>query len=171
MDLAFFRMLNDLAGLSRATDLVAVFLASYLQYVLAVAALVLFWRNRAELSARKMALQMAAAVVLSRFVITPVIRLFIERPRPFIALDSAVQLVDVRMEEYFNSFPSGHAAFFFALAGAIYVYDKKRGYWFFAGAVLMGVARVFAGVHWPSDIIGGAVIGIASVWLVRKLWK
>ena len=64
------------------------------------------------------------------------------------------------------SFPSGHAAFFFALAMAVYFYNKKWGTWFFATAILITVARVIAGVHYPPDILGGAVIGIMVAYIV-----
>ena len=75
--------------------------------------------------------------------------------------------------------PSGHATFFFALAFAIFYflkYDKRNAaakrkwnWLFMGGAVIMGVARVFAGVHWPSDILAGAVIGFLSVFLIKKI--
>ena len=63
------------------------------------------------------------------------------------------------------SFPSGHATFFFAMATAIYLYNKKWGIFFFAATVLMTVSRVVSGIHYPFDIIGGAVIGIAVAYL------
>lgn len=171
MDFILFQWINGFAGTSFALDVVAVFLASYFQYLLVGSIFLLFWRKRNDLFNRFTMFQTVAAVIFSRFLITPFIRFFYERPRPFVALASAVQLVDVRLEEYFNSFPSGHATFFFALAGAVYSCDKKLGWWFFTGATLMGIARVFAGVHWPSDILGGAVIGIVSAWAVTKAWR
>ncbi len=54
------------------------------------------------------------------------------------------------------------------------MFDRKLGWWLFAGAALMGVARVVGGIHWPSDILGGAVIGIVTAWLmvrfIPQLW-
>mgnify|MGYP001558745976 FL=1 len=58
------------------------------------------------------------------------------------------------------SFPSGHATFFFALATAVYFYNKKWGIGFFIATIFITVSRVIAGIHYPSDIIGGAFIGI-----------
>jgi undecaprenyl-diphosphatase len=70
-----------------------------------------------------------------------------------------------------SSFPSAHAAWFFALAMTVWYANRKWGWWYFALATVMGIARIYAGVHWPFDIIGGAVIGIASGifvhWLLR----
>src|SRR3989338_6972595 len=93
---------------------------------------------------------------VARFGITEIIRFFYHRPRPFLALP-----VHQLLTENAWSFPSGHATFFFAIATAIYLYNKKWGTFFFIASILMTVSRVIAGIHYPSDIIGGAFIGIA----------
>jgi undecaprenyl-diphosphatase len=104
----------------------------------------------------------ATAVILSRGIITEVIRFFYNRPRPFLAL-SFVPLLN----ENSGSFPSGHASFFFALAPLAFLINKKAGYWFLVSSFSMVFARVAAGVHWPSDILGGIAIGLASFWIVK----
>jgi membrane-associated phospholipid phosphatase len=67
--------------------------------------------------------------------------------------------------------PSGHAAFMFALASAMYSFDKKAGKVLYVLATLTGIARVLAGVHFWYDIVGGAVLGYAVGWLVTSLCK
>ncbi len=176
MDLFFIRTLNGFAGTWPALDAVAVFLASYLQYLIgAVFLLYLFWAHRSAAERKLLALSGLVSVVLSRGVITELIRLVYHRARPFVALPSVTKLIDAGRDGFVDSFPSGHAAFFFALATAVFLNDKKLGVWFFAGAVVMGIARVFVGVHWPSDILGGALIGVAAGWLadilVKRYWR
>jgi len=61
------------------------------------------------------------------------------------------------------SFPSGHATFFMALAVSIFFYHKKAGYIFMFFALIIGIARIVAGVHFPTDILGGFVVG--ALWL------
>ncbi|MCL4437537.1 phosphatase PAP2 family protein, partial [Patescibacteria group bacterium] len=70
-----------------------------------------------------------------------------------------------------NSFPSGHAAFFFAIAIIILFWRPKWGWFFVGSSILLSIARIYVGVHWPLDIIGGAVIGLASGFAVYYLFK
>ncbi|KXL53924.1 undecaprenyl-diphosphatase BcrC [Anaerotignum neopropionicum] len=62
------------------------------------------------------------------------------------------------------SFPSGHTSASFAAAAAIYSMNKKWGWVAFLFAVLMGFSRIYLGLHYPSDVFGGAVLG----WVVAK---
>ena len=90
-----------------------------------------------------------------------IIRFFYHRPRPFITLQ-----VNQLLSENEWSFPSGHSAFFFAMAAAIYFYNKKWGIGFFIAAILMNISRIIAGVHYPTDILSGAIIGGATAYIV-----
>lgn len=141
---------------------VIVFFAKYFGYVL-IAGLLVFilndWRKRLFL-----VVQMIIAAILSRGIITEVIRFFWHRDRPYIGMgvDPLITPMDSA------SFPSGHATFFFALGAVLYFYNKPLGILFLAGSVIVGVARILALVHWPSDIIAGALIGMACGWLVWK---
>ena len=71
------------------------------------------------------------------------------------------------------SFPSGHTSSSFAAATAIYAMNRKWGIVAYVFAVLMGISRLYLGVHFPTDVLAGAVIGfvIASFYfmLVRKI--
>ena len=77
---------------------------------------------------------------------------------PFIAL----QNVSALFNESGFAFPSGHATFFSAIGFALFRNHKKVGYIFILFAILIGIARVAAGVHFPLDILGGFLLG----WLI-----
>ncbi|MFA7285927.1 MAG: phosphatase PAP2 family protein [Candidatus Paceibacterota bacterium] len=69
------------------------------------------------------------------------------------------------------AFPSGHATFFMALAFSIYFLHKKVGMLLIFCAILIGTARVMAGVHYPVDILGGYVLGIIIATFFNYLYK
>jgi len=76
---------------------------------------------------------------------------------------------DVLIPPSDGSFPSGHTATAFALAVTIWKHDKKVGVFYLLAALAVGVARVLANVHYPVDILGGAVLGILSSLATEKL--
>lgn len=161
LDIKIFYLFNNLAGKSWFFDSSVIFFADYLEYFVAAFFIAVLFSSAFYKEKLKVFLIAVTSVVLSRFIITEIIRFFYHRLRPFLTLPVHQLIAD---NEY--SFPSGHAAFFFALATAVYFYNKKWGLAFFAAAILMTLARVVAGVHYPSDILGGAIIGILSAWVV-----
>ncbi len=165
LDTQLFFLLNNLAGQSPLFDEIIVFLASYPGYILIVLFLALvFFSHYSKPEKLQILLVTGISVIIARFGITELIRFFYHRPRPFIDLP-----VNQLLTSNEWSFPSGHATFFFALATAVYLYNKKWGIVFYIATILMTISRVVAGVHYPSDIIGGAVIGIAVACAVFYL--
>ena len=177
IDYSVFKYFNDWAGKNEVLDKLGFFFAETWAYILGVIAI--FWLVKRLVNMKKSAAipsdfrrqardfvgLIASSIVLSRGIITQGIRFFYHRPRPFLAHD----IVALINHSDSGSFPSGHMALFFALSAAIYCYNRKLGWFFLVGSAVMGVARIFCGVHYPLDIIGGAVIGIVSVWLVNKV--
>ena len=98
------------------------------------------------------------------WIIAHFLKILINIPRPF----DAIANVSALFTESGQAFPSGHAAFFSALAFAIFFINKKAGYVFMLFALLIGLARIMAGVHFPVDILGGFTLGIAVAFLVEK---
>lgn len=161
IDLLIFQQINNLAGQWTYLDALCIFFAKYFEYIL-VASMVLFlWKRW-----RGIFLAVLAAI-LARFGIVELIRFFWARPRPFI--ENNVNLLIGEVSK--SAFPSGHATFYFALSFVVYKYNKKAGILFFIASSFISVSRVFVGVHWPSDILAGAVIGIFVGWLITKFFK
>ena len=163
-DLSIFNWTHSLAGKSRLLDFFGIIMADYSGYLLVLIAFILFL-SEADLRKKfSYYATLVLSVIFSRGIITEFFRFVYTSPRPFAALNFS-PLVN---GENGNSFPSGHAAFFFAIAGTVWLFNKKWGRRFLGVAVLMGLARIFAGVHWPSDILGGAIIGLFSAWLADR---
>lgn len=161
MDLAIFQAINNVAGRWHWLDLAGIFFASGAGYVL-VAVLVVLWFLKKD--RWRMIVVSFLSAGIARGILVTLIRFFYHRPRP-ISVDAVHRLV-VNNEW---AFPSGHAAFFFALSTGVYLYNKKLGIVFYIVSLLMGVARIFIGVHWPSDILGGAILGIFCGVVVGRL--
>jgi undecaprenyl-diphosphatase len=162
-DINLFNWIHGLAGWSVLTDAFGIFLAKYLAYILGFVVLVLI-ANQGNLKEKvKVSIHLVLAALISRGILTEAIRYFYERPRPF-----AILGFSPLVGETSSSFPSGHAAFFFALGFIILSINRKWGYWFLLLAFLNGLARVFVGVHYPSDILGGILTGLVA-WAVIHL--
>lgn len=100
--------------------------------------------------------------------ITEVLKFIIAAPRPFVKLANVVPLI---YESAYSSMPSGHATFYMALAVVIYMYHKKAGYVFMIFALIIGLARIGTGVHFPVDIISGFAIGAIVPVVVNYFYK
>jgi len=64
------------------------------------------------------------------------------------------------------SFPSDHAAAAFAIAAVLVLAHRRLGIAALVLAGLVGVARVYAGAHYPGDILGGAVVGVGVAFVL-----
>ena len=155
--------------LSLAQGIAFIFRGWYSALVVVVIGMFVWWRT-----GRREAVMILAAGLLN-FVNAP-LKLLIGRPRP------SPDLIEVFAVESDKSFPSGHAFYaitiFGFLAYIIFVNLKKSILRtillaaFTALILLIGVSRVYLGVHWPSDILGGYLIGgtflILLIWFYRK---
>jgi undecaprenyl-diphosphatase len=68
-----------------------------------------------------------------------------------------------------GSFPSGHATVSFACATILTFYAPRAAPGFFLLAAAIAWSRVYVGVHYPLDVLGGAVLGVAIATALRKL--
>ncbi len=161
---SLFETIYSLARRSGFLDFAGIFFAKYLIYFLVLGMLVFFFRMEGKRKRLFFLGESLLAALLARGVVTEAIRFFYTHPRPFDALGFTPLI-----GESGNSFPSGHMTFLFALAMVLYFYNKKWGLWYMAASFAVGIARIFAGVHWPADVLGGIVIGILSAILVHKI--
>jgi membrane-associated phospholipid phosphatase len=95
------------------------------------------------------------------------LKLTVKRDRPFVTHPDIIKLSDGGG----SSFPSGHASSAFALATSLFLENKK---WYvgvpaFTWASLVAYSRVDLGVHYPSDVLAGAALGVGSAFAARKI--
>lgn len=164
-DQALFQVIFGLAHRSALLDFLGIFLAKYLPYALfAVFFIWLFFERNWKLRFYAFAFP-ALAAILARGIGVELIRFLYYRPRPALVL-AIDPLIATPVA---SSFPSGHATMFFALAAAMFFLNRWLGIWFLAAAVLVGLGRIFVGVHWPSDIIAGALLGVICALAIHRL--
>lgn len=167
LDFRIFTAVNALAGHSAIADRIGAVAAQYFPLV-TVASLVYLWATADNRSARETLLLDAYAVLLG-LLINFLITLVCYHSRPF-AMGIGTQLIPHRSE---TSFPSDHATVMFAAALPLLASPgyRKAGILLMAVAVTGGFLRVFAGVHFPSDILGSFGVGLAAAWLVISMRK
>ena len=148
------------------SDALGIFCAEYLSYFLIIGFLFLVLSQRSWRHRMYFFCEASLAIILSSGIITGFFKFFYYDPRPFM-----FYYFTPLINETGWSFPSGHSAFFYALALIIWDTDHTWGTVYFILVILMTSARVFVGVHWPIDIIAGAFVGIISAIAIRALLK
>jgi undecaprenyl-diphosphatase len=97
-----------------------------------------------------------------------VLQPLVARPRPFQQFPGHILLIAA---PHSYSFPSGHAGSSFSSAMVLVHTNRRVGIPGFALAALIAFSRVFLFVHYPSDVLAGACIGVLCALLVIKLSK
>lgn len=90
----------------------------------------------------------------------------IDRIRPC-NIDLAVAMLVERPTS--GSFPSTHAAWAFAAATSVFLHHKKAGIAVLVLAALIAFSRLYLFVHFPSDVLGGVVLGVLSALVAKAL--
>jgi len=145
------------------SKLIIEFLASFLLWFMFFGLFVL-WFTDGKIKKEQVIHAIFAAS--SAWVIAHLIKAIFPTLRPFQVNDSPTAVIIPLAN---GGFPSGHTAAAFALAVTIWQHNKKAGVVFLVSALLVGIGRMLANVHYPVDILGGAVLGIVSALAVEKL--
>lgn len=171
-DKAVLLWLNGFVGRSSAFDEIIGWLASdYLIPVSLSLTLVAMWfigQNKEVRLKYQLTIFVALTAMALSSLAVFIINAFYFRPRPFDSFDSLTLLFYKPTD---SSFPANSAAATFAIAAAVWSINRPIGTAMFVAAGLYGFARVFAGVHYPLDIIAGALIALAVVFLVILMRK
>ena len=169
-DKALFLWINELVGHAPVIDAMMSRLASdYLVPVGMGLTLVALWfvggGDRERMRYQIGMFTALTAMALSSLTVFICNALFF-RPRPFDGLD------DVRLLFYMptdSSFPSNSAAVAFAIAAGVWCINRRLGVALFVAAAVYGFSRVYVGVHYPADILGGVVIALIVTALTLRL--
>lgn len=143
-------------------EILVEFCASFLIWFL-FAGLVVLWFIDGKIK-KEQVIHALFACIISALAVT-LVKHFFPTLRPYMVNGGEV---DVLVKPLDAAFPSGHTAQAFALSVTIFLHDRKIGWYFLMGALVVGVSRVVANVHYPLDIVGGAFIGTLVAVIVEK---
>lgn len=163
LDYQWFQMINELGHTLSVLNPIMSLFASYAEYVFYIG-IVIYWFTRHEIKRRMVAESLISAC--AALVCSGIIGHFFYRDRPFVT-HTVLQLIAHPANA---SFPSDHAIGAFAIATSIWIFRRKDGMVWLALAACIAFSRVWTGVHYPSDVLAGAVIGIAASVAVHQLF-
>lgn len=169
MDYGLFKIINGLAGKSFIVDKIFMFIAQYLQYFFGLVLIALWFKKDSKeqvLSNRRAGIFAMIAMGIA-VGINHIIAFFYFRPRPYTE-HVAKLLLHPSVDP---SFPSDHATAAFAIACAVLFMNKSFGRIMIAVATILAFSRVYVGLHYPFDVIGGAIIGCITAYLIHKFSK
>lgn len=164
LNITLFRMINDLGKEHAFLNPLFVFFAEYSMYFLALAVIVFFFTRNGR--NRIMVICAGLTFILAE-VIGKLVSKLHTNYQPFSVLDDVNKLIE---KDINNSFPSDHTILFFSFCMTFWLFSKSsyRFLWLIV-AVLVGISRVGVGVHYPADILVGALISIVASLIVYKV--
>jgi undecaprenyl-diphosphatase len=130
-----------------------------LVWIAAALALGLLWRN-------PRVFLLAAVAVWSADLVALVLKVVTDRPRPFVVRPDPEPIAGAALDV---SFPSGHAATSFAGAAVLAWFAPRLAVPAFVLAVGIAFSRVYVGVHYPADVLVGALLGLVVAIALLKL--
>ncbi len=122
---------------------------------------------------RKIGITVCLALLINLIICNITLKPLIARTRPYDLRDGIALIID---SPHDFSFPSGHTSASFAAACAVFAYNKKwLGTLAVVFATFIAFSRLYLYVHFPTDILGGIVVGIlsaaASFFVVKTVYK
>ncbi|WP_226086859.1 undecaprenyl-diphosphatase [Mesobacillus sp. S13] len=163
MNIKLFRMINDTGKEFEAFNPIIVFIANNAIYLLAAAVLIYLFSRKPE--NRMMIVSGLVSLILAE-VAGKIAGMFHSNHQPFATLENVNQLIEMEVN---NSFPSDHSIIFFTMAVTFWLFKRKHTYLWILLAGMVGFSRIWAGVHYPADILVGALLGSGFAYLGYRL--
>ena len=180
MNNLIFYKLYSLAHQSYFLDSIIIFCARYLIYIVIIFVFFfIIYKNSDELfDIRKPfneirikfnKLVFVFSSVIVGYIASSILKDTFKHPRPFIVFADKVK--PLFLHGGMDSFPSGHATFFGALILSTFYINKKLGIFCLVTGLLVGMARVAVGIHFPVDILAGYILGTLVALTLNYIFK
>ena len=162
LNISLFRLINNLGKHVTYLDPVMTFIAEYMVFIL-VLTVILFWLTRRNVD---------RIMVICGFITFGVAEIIGKvagnihsNHQPFAELANVNKLIGHEID---NSFPSDHTILFFSFCVTFYLFKKRAGMIWISLACFVGLSRIWAGVHYPADVMVGAAISIFTALIVYQ---
>jgi undecaprenyl-diphosphatase len=169
LDASIYRALNGFCGWNPALDRAAFHLPGLVGVLFMGIFGLLWYRQGTEQFRRRQTLVLIIpAVALGLIVNRTISTLLPFRVRPMYAIGANAPSHNYTFDlEHWSSFPSDNATYLFAIAGCLWAISRPFGILFGLFSTCVVLARVYFGIHYPSDIVVGALLGIAAAVAVN----
>lgn len=167
LNTTLFEWIFGFSRQSPTLDSLMIFGAEYLIFLTFLLVGILAFTGRAK---EKKVLILLVVGMIIQLLLRKVVHIFYFEPRPFVTY----QLIPLIKHAADASFPSGHTTIMAVVAFSYLFYKSKFTLIFLLLMLWVGLARIFVGVHYPLDILGGIVTGFTAVflaWLIKNLIK
>ncbi|WP_284646649.1 undecaprenyl-diphosphatase [Paenibacillus silviterrae] len=159
-NIQLFRWMNDLGKQYEKLNPAMIFIAERLVFFLVIGMIVL-WFSRDKLN-RMMVVCGVMTFALAEL-LGKAAGMIHSHHQPFAELPDVNRLIEKAVD---NSFPSDHTILFFSFAATFWLFRRKSGVIWLGIAFLVGFSRIWVGVHYPVDVLAGAVISVVSALIV-----
>ncbi|MDO8429253.1 MAG: phosphatase PAP2 family protein [Candidatus Daviesbacteria bacterium] len=160
-NLEVFYLIHSLSSKNQILDFLMIFGAEFLIYIAFCLAFYFSFKGNRQ----KKALLLTLIAIVIGYLTVKFIRLFVDIPRPMLAHNISPLIATPDS----SSFPSSHTTTMAILTFSFLYYRSKAAIFLIIFLIWVGLSRIYVGVHYPLDILGGVVIGLLSVSLAVPL--
>lgn len=167
LDVRITQAINDLAGRVGVIDFLMIWVSAIGVPILVAAVILQWWRKADRRHIRHVLIASGLSFLLG-LALNQLVLLFVHRIRPYDA--GITHFLMAKSAD--PSFPSDHATAGIAIAAAFLLHGMRRtGAGFLAAALSLMLSRVYIGIHYASDVVGGAVTGLIAALIVLPLYR
>jgi len=179
MDYLILKWINNFAGKYLWLDMLGIILAEYLIFFIPLIVFFFFFFLKRKNKIISLFLKIIFSCLIAYF-LSYLINLITLRPRPFVNDRTIYQLSKFFVKSTDYSFPSYHTVTVFIFSFIVLLDWKNFGIILLIPACLVGIGRIFIGVHYPSDILGGILTAFIALLIfdllvkkifINKIWK